>query len=446
VSGHSGGFGAFVREHHDAGRTVVQPRMGFGIPAAMRDGLLATRSARTTTAGTVTLDSYTRVGDPDAARRALADGIDLNGYPICTHPTDVTRAMLDGVAGDAFAVQVRHGSAVPQRIITDSLAAGLDATEGGPVSYCLPYGRTPLADSVRNWAECCRLLTEAGDDQASEPHLESFGGCMLGQLCPPSLLVAITVLEALFFRQHGLRSVSVSYAQQPDPEQDVEAVAALRELCAQHLSDVDWHVVVYTYMGLYPVTAVGAYRLLDRASELVARSGAERLVVKTVAEAERIPTIRENVEALERAGAVAARHAGPDRSAGGHGQIHREAAALVDAVRELDDDLGAALVAAFRRGVLDVPYCLHPDNAGRARSYLDAAGTLRWSRLGRMPLRGIADETGDEALGSAGLLEALSFLRRRCDGPFPPDVPVPVTAAPVADAGPIIAPTLGGHP
>ena len=33
---------------------------------------------------------------------------------------------------------------------------------------------------------------------------------MLGQLCPPSQLVAISVLEALFFHRHGIRSVSVS--------------------------------------------------------------------------------------------------------------------------------------------------------------------------------------------------------------------------------------------
>ena len=43
--------------------------------------------------------------------------------------------------------------------------AGLDATEGGPVSYCLPYSRMPLEIATRNWARGCDLL--AGLREAS---------------------------------------------------------------------------------------------------------------------------------------------------------------------------------------------------------------------------------------------------------------------------------------
>lgn len=138
-----------------------------------------------------------------------------------------------------------------------------------------------------------------------EPHLETFGGCMLGQLCPPSQLVAISVLEALFFCRYGIRSVSLSYAQQTHPEQDREAVAALRRLCAELLPTPNWHVVIYAYMGVYPTTDAGAYLLLDQATRLAVDSGSERLIVKTVAESRRIPTIAENVAALESAARTA---------------------------------------------------------------------------------------------------------------------------------------------
>ena len=69
-------------------------------------------------------------------------------------------------------------------------------------------------------------------------HLESFGGCMLGPALPAGLLVALSVLEALFFRQHGLRSISLSYAQQTHPGQDLEAVAALRRLAGELLPEL----------------------------------------------------------------------------------------------------------------------------------------------------------------------------------------------------------------
>jgi methylaspartate mutase epsilon subunit len=405
----SNGFGRFVK---DAPGLVVQPRMGFGDPVLMRRGLAAVRDSGTLAVGTITLDSYTRVGSHDTARAALAAGDDLNGYPIVAYPVDTTRTVVDGIAGRTFPVQVRHGSALPQDIVAASIAAGLYATEGGPLSYCLPYSRVPVSEAVRAWRASCRLLAEL-QDMGAEPHLESFGGCMLGQLCPPSLLVAISVLEGLFFQRHGVRSVSLSYAQQTNPDQDAEAVRALRTLAQQHLTD-DWHVVIYTYMGVFPRTPHGATALLAEAARLAVRTGASRLIVKTVAEAHRIPTVEENVAALRTAATAAAgtAYAPATRDTG----VLAEARALVEAVLTLDDDLGTALVQAVGLGFLDVPYCLHPDNPGRTRAFVDRDGRLRWSRLGALPLRGIADadRPGHDAT-AAGLLRALSHVERRFD-------------------------------
>ena len=406
-------FGEFVRHRHDAGALVVQPRMGFGDPKQMRAGLLATRAARAATVGTITLDSFTRLGDLDSVERALREGLGLNGYPIVSHDPTVTRSMLADVAGQDFPVQVRHGSAAPQDVIRSALAVGLHATEGGPVSYCLPYGRTPLRESVRNWRESCELLAGSG----GRPHLETFGGCMMGQLCPPSQLVAISVLEALFFQQNGLTSVSVSYAQQTNLVQDQEAIGALRELCGELLSGVDWHVVVYAHMGRYPSTARGALDLLARAAELAVSTGSERLIVKTVAEAHRIPTIEENVAALEHA-TTAAAATEPDSMAVAvrHGQVYREARALIEAVLACHADIGTALLQAFARGLLDVPYCLHPDNAGRTRGYLDADGKLCWADIGALPLAGLVEPRRQEVT-SASFLAALSYVRNTFDSP-----------------------------
>ncbi|SFY33438.1 methylaspartate mutase [Streptomyces atratus] len=409
--------GAFHRFIADAARTgslVVQPRMGFADPARMRTGLIATRAADATTVGTLTLDSFTRVGDYAAAARAVAQDHHLNGYPLVSMPIETTTGLLDGVHGPGFPVQVRHGSAQPGRIVEALIAAGLDATEGGPVSYCLPYGRTPLATSVRAWAEACRRLA-ALREAGTEPHLETFGGCMLGQLCPPSLLVALSVLEAMFFRQHGLRSISLSYAQQTSREQDEEAVHALRALAADQLPDTSWHVVVYAYMGVYPETWDGALRLVADAARLAVRTGATRLIVKTPAESARIPSVEENVIALETAAAAArtTRPAAPPPSTG----IEAEARSLVEAVLNLHDDLGQALIRAFAHGYLDVPFCLHPDNAGRTRSFISDRGRLEWSRTGSLPLDRPTAAQPSRRLTSSGLLQALNHVKNRYDDP-----------------------------
>ncbi|MFB7239067.1 methylaspartate mutase [Streptomyces sp. NPDC056269] len=431
-------FGRFVAAAHARGALVVQPRMGFSEPARMRTGLAATKAATDAVAGTLTIDSYTRVCDEPSAVRALSDGIPLNGYPITSYSPGTSHWVLDGLADDTFPVQVRHGSARPQRIVAALARLGLTATEGGPVSYCLPYGRTPLEDSVRNWDETCRQLAALRADGA-EPHLESFGGCMLGQLCPPGLLVAISALEGVFFHRAGLRSVSLSYAQQTNPEQDRQAVRALRRLAAELLPDTDWHVVVYTYMGVYPRTTRGAHALLADSAELAVRAGGQRLIVKTAAEAHRIPTVAENVRALRiatEAARRAAATAGADNGEDGDDEtgnpVYAEARALVDAVLDLHTDLGSALLKAFERGYLDVPYCLHPDNAGRSRSHIDAAGRLTWSNIGAMPIGRVAGRSGAR-LTATGLHDALTFVQRRYDhldtrtedvGPLPVDAPL----------------------
>ena len=389
--------------------------MGVSDPGRMRTGLLATKRAAATTVGTITLDSYTRTGDNASARAALAAGVELNGYPIVAHGAATTREVLDGVVGTDFPVQIRHGSPRPEPIVEALIKAGLHATEGGPISYCLPYSRTPLAVSIPSWARSCDRLAQVRETGA-EPHLECFGGCLMGQLCPPSLLVAISVLECLFFRQHGIRSVSLSYAQQTNPDQDTEAVLALRRLAAEWLPDVDSHIVIYTYMGVYPRTPAGASKLLVEAARLAVRTGAARLIVKTVAEGYRIPTFAENVAALETAAAAAELCTTATGSAGSMDTgIHAEARALIEAVVNLGPDLGQALASAFRLGYLDIPYCLHPDNAGRTRSYLDSTGRLQWSRIGSMPIGHVAEPAGSTELTAAGLLASLSFVERTFD-------------------------------
>jgi methylaspartate mutase epsilon subunit len=244
---------------------------------------------------------------------------------------------------------------------------------------------------------------------------------MMGQLCPPALLVALSVLEGMFFWQHGLRCISFSYAQQTHAGQDEEAVAALRRMIRRYVPYARTHVVIYTYMGVYPRTSGGALRLLAESARLAARTGASRLIVKTVAEAYRLPTVAENVAALEHASA--ATHGVPRHTQVADTGIYAQAEVLVDNVLALDDDLGRALVTAFSRGYLDVPFCLHPDNAGQSRGGLDQDGRLRWQRIGALPIGDLVERRTTEPTTSADLLGALEFVQRKYDHRFAePDI------------------------
>jgi methylaspartate mutase epsilon subunit len=406
-------FSEFVAAQRRTGTLIVQPRMGFSDPAVMRRGLLAVRAAGVPAVGTVTLDSFTRQGEHDRAALAHEADVELNGYPLVAVGAERTARILHGIGGAGFPIQVRHGSPRPERIFQTMLAAGVEATEGGPVSYCLPYGRVPLRESVLAWSRATRLLARQLD-RGVRCHLETFGGCMLGQLCPPALLTAISVLECLFFAEHGITSMSASYAQQTSPEQDAEALGALRLLCADYLPDVDWHVVLYTFMGLYPQSRDGANELLRQSARLAVRTGTERLIVKTVAEAHRIPTIEENVEALRLAHRTAVAEPPVTGPAGGRDtEVYQQARTLIDAVLGLAPRVAQALPVAFERGLLDVPFCLHPDNRNEARCALGPDGRLEWCDTGRMPLPAGVGSRGPSSLKA--LLADLHFHRRRLD-------------------------------
>ena len=193
---------------------------------------------------------------------------------------------------------------------------------------------------------------------------------MMGQLCPPSLLVAISVLEALFFRRHGCAASRSATPSRPTRRRTSEAVRALRRLAAELLPDVDWHVVIYTYMGVFPRTPGGRRGLLEEAARLAVRSGAARLIVKTVGRGAPHPDDRgERRRAGGRRGGRRGRARLPGRrprstTPASTPRPGRSSTRCSTSTPTSD----AALVRAVRRGYLDVPYCLHPDNAGRTRS------------------------------------------------------------------------------
>jgi methylaspartate mutase epsilon subunit len=398
---------------------VTQARFGSSSPTKMRAGLAAMRGLHGPVVGTLTVDSFTRQGRYDRVRAAGAAGQELNGYPIVTVPAAETCALLAGLAGPDFPVQVRHGAALPADIVRASAAAGIFATEGGPVSYPIVYGRTPLNAAVAAWAQACEAFALAGAAAGCAPHVESFAGCLLGQLCPPSLLNAISILEGLFFERHGIVDVSLSCAQGTNADQDVGSLFALADLAQHYLPSLRPHVVFYHFMGLFPETPSGARALTAVGTKSAATGGAKRIIVKTNAEAHRIPTLDDNLEALRWAQlcAAGARGATPMPAAQRwRGEIAQESRALVDAVLSLNGGLDAAIPAAFARGLLDIPYCLHPDNRNRARARVDpATGSIVWAHPGRLPLPHGTVVNPCAGVSAAQLLEDITFNRRLYD-------------------------------
>lgn len=413
-------FHEFIKQQAGEGRLVVQPRMGFSDIARMRTGLEAVKRSGTPAVGTITLDSFTRTGDFLSARKAIEQGLALNGYPIVTYTTEENRELLAGLREPGFPVQVRHGSPLPEEIFKATIAAGIDAIEGGPVSYCFPYGRIPLAKSIAAWRNCCRLFAAAGGDHY---HIESFGGCMMGQLCPPAILIAITIVEVLFMKENGLKSYSVSLAQGTNSVQDVAALQALRLLCEKYLGhSADWHIVFYNFMGKFPQSFHGSKALIEESARIAVAGQAERLIVKTVKEAHQIPLVEDNINALrwthETARQVADTSALRQQALPLTQAIREEADFLIDMLLNLGSNIEEGIDLAFRKGYWDVPYCLHPDNKRASVAQIDGSGYIFWSDPGKIPFPGHIRRNSVRMrmrLSSGELLHMLSFNQQKYD-------------------------------
>ncbi|ODS24005.1 hypothetical protein AB835_05630 [Candidatus Endobugula sertula] len=412
-------FHNFITAAIEKGHLLLQPRMVFSSPEQMRTGLLAVKHCGFSTVGTITIDSFTRQLKFSTAKEAVEMKKELNGYPIVSFEKNENASLIDGIFDSDFSIQVRHGCAKPIEIFKSILEMGLDATEGGPISYCMPYGREPLKASVKAWAESCQLFGE--NSTSTRPlHIESFGGCLLGQLCPPSMLVAITVLECMFMQANGVSSVSLSYAQGSNLEQDLGALAALQLLAEEFLQPTTWHIVMYTFMGMFPATESGAKSIIEDSTWIAKRAGIPRLIVKTASEAHGIPSIQDNVMAIEWASNAENKKCFVEES-----KIHwnseiifQQARSIVSAVLNTSSDIGSAIELSFKKGYLDIPYCLHNDNKKLASSWVDHAGSIQWAEVGKIPFPDYLKNTiykKKKLLSSSDLLNMLSFNKFKYD-------------------------------
>lgn len=66
--------------------------------------------------------------------------------------------------------------------------------------------------------------------------------------------------------------------------------------------------------------------------------------------------------------------------------ITQQARGIIEAVLELAGDLSTSICSAFAKGILDIPYCLHPDVHQTATSWIDNEGVIQWGYLGNVPL------------------------------------------------------------
>lgn len=105
-------------------------------------------------------------------------------------------------------------------------------------------------------------------------------------------------------------------------------------------------------------------------------------------------------------------------------EIEQEAERIILSVLNLASRLDVSILKAFRRGLLDVPFCIHPDNRNECSTFIDQRGFLRWARTGGMDVSTRFDNVSPSFGASSQLLAGLKYMRRKYDaGPRLSHVP-----------------------
>ena len=398
-----GGRTSLSEAQHRAGQrreVLVHPRCGVARVEDQRTLLHALREAGADVLS-LQIDSLTRNNAYAEVELALKEGSigragiggELNGYPAVNQGVAALRAVTAEFSD--VPMQVRHSTRDPRLLAEITFAGGVAAYEGGALTYNLPYYRDyPPAESVQAWQYVDALAGRYHKQYGTVIDREFFG-VLTACLVPPGLAIAVTVLEALLAAEQGVRSVSLGYAEQGNRAQDVAAIAVLRSIGRLFLNryghpEVAVHTVFHQYMGAFPSDEAKARELVSGSAATARRSGATRVMVKTPAEALRIPTWRDNADAIALVRAELAR-ADPepdDPDAAREAEIlEAEAGAVLDAVlRAGSGDPATAAVAGLEQGLIDIPFSPSQWNAGLAVTVRDADGAVRFADPGRIPL------------------------------------------------------------
>lgn len=344
------------------------------------------------------VDSLTRNNDYIGAEESIKESATLgtsviNGFPVVNHGVGPLRRVVEAVG---MPLQTRHSTRAPELLAEISYAGGVTAYEGGPICYNVPYFKDySLADSIRAWQYVDRLTGLYADEYDIILDREFFG-TLTATLLPPSLAIASGILEACLAASQGVRCVSIGYAEQGHRIQDIAAIRTIHSLVPEFLERmglprIQVNAIFHQYMAAFPLDEAKAGELIRESSTTAALAGATRMLTKTAVEAYRIPSMKDNLDALQlsRLGIECAKTVQVDPVAVADEEkiIRKEVEAILYGVIACGKgSLAAGVVNAFHTGAFDIPFAPSIYNQGEVMCARDTTGAVRFLDPGQLPL------------------------------------------------------------
>lgn len=265
-------------------------------------------------------------------------------------------------------------------------AAGVFTWQGGPLEEYFAAGQTrTLSDYLGKYAyidKLAHVYSRAGIQVCREVR-----GLRTPTLVPPSLLVALILLEARLVNNHGVKTVGVAYTPSGHLLQDVAALGALAALT----SEFPWEVICLPWtggslLGSRNSSTVAAWTAITSALGFGRRSEVAVVDRDQPLKPEQVCCLLDLAQGLmdlstdQRKAIVAAARWEEE-------QIKKEAQAIIDRVLELGQgEVAPGLERALAEGSLDIPLAPGGICRGQVLSARDATGAVRFLDCGALPL------------------------------------------------------------
>lgn len=316
----------------------------------------------------------------------------LNGFPIPVYGVNEVRRLVSSVKNP---FQLRGGGPDHRFTYEIALCAGISAVEGGFMCYCLPYDKlTSPVESLKNWQFIDRL--SAYYDEAFGVSINrEFFGVLTATLIEPSLAITVNIIQAIMSAQQGVKSISVGYAEQGNRSQDIAAIQMLEKLVIHYLKQYGYHdcrvtTVHHQFMAAFPADYNKAEEIIFNSSITATLAGATKVMVKTAAEAIKIPDRYDNAKGvqLSKKGALVAdvvkiNHRLIDIE---KELIRTEVTQIMSAVIQLGNgSIALGAIKAIEKGIIDVPWSPNIYNKGKVVSVRDIDGAVRFYDFGNLP-------------------------------------------------------------
>lgn len=380
-----------------AGRAtmLIQPRSGVpGVGQQIK--LFSAFRAAGARVLSYQVDSMTRnnnyLGADEAIRESRLSGVStLNGFPVINHGVPGLRRIISEVK---VPLQTRHSTRDPRLLAEISYAGGVTSFEGGAICYNIPYYKDyPLDESIKRWQYVDRLTGLYFERYGIRLDREFFG-TLTATLIPPSIAIVVNILETVLAIQQGVKCVSLGYAEQGNRIQDVAAIRILQQMADETVrnlgyKDIQINTVFQQYMAAFPGVPLDAEQLIYHSAVTASLSGATRVIVKTPAEAYKIPALEDNIHGLNLVmmgvEGAAGKQLDEDQLTAEGLIIRRETHAILDSIIGCGrGSITEGIVSGFRQGFIDVPFSPSKYNKGEVMTARDVNGAVRFLSLGNL--------------------------------------------------------------